>query len=281
MCLRAVGYYLSLQAVGLAMSPSWARTLPGELKSRLATWAVKVAVAAAGCTIAHRFLDCARLAGAWSGIFDPRIEHIAWWSRPGWASIVCAAGLALVSLGTRKNSPGPHYRAAIGVLITVSSFSLTGHTSEPGLAPAIHLLPALHLALVGFWLGGISVLQLTARTGDLPASAALIRGFSAAAIWLVPAIAVAGVLIAAALVPDPRALLTTHYGELLLLKALLFSALLALAAINRLVLASRIALGDVNALQRFRSVLRGEHGLLTCALVVTAVLTTLAGPHDL
>jgi len=92
------------------------------------------------------------------------------------------------------------------------------------------------------------------------------------AVRLVPLLASAGALIAALLLPDVAAL-RRPWGLLLLGKVLLFTSLMALAALNRLRLTPALAGGEARAATRLSRTIAVEYGLICITLAVTAVMT--------
>ncbi|MGC1729074.1 MAG: CopD family protein, partial [Steroidobacteraceae bacterium] len=101
--------------------------------------------------------------------------------------------------------------------------------------------------------------------------------FSAAAVRLVPLIALAGAVLAVLLLPDTAALLEP-YGRLLLFKVALFVLLMGLAALNRLRLVPQIERGKARALRTLRLSMTAEYLLISGAIAVTAVMTGFYSP---
>jgi putative copper resistance protein D len=108
--------------------------------------------------------------------------------------------------------------------------------------------------------------------------ARVVAVFSAVAFWLVPLILVAGVALAALLLPDFAAL-RQPYGELLIVKGALFAVLLGCAALNKWRLGPALGSGDLQAGQRFRRVVISEYVIMVVVLAVTAVMTTFFSPE--
>jgi putative copper export protein len=108
-------------------------------------------------------------------------------------------------------------------------------------------------------------------------AATAINAFSAMALWIVPMLFVAGVALAALLLPDLATLRTT-YGQLLIVKVAGFVLLMGLAALNKWRLGPPIATGDVRVASVFRGSLKAEYVLIAGVLSVTAVLTSLYSP---
>src|SRR5260370_22226328 len=100
----------------------------------------------------------------------------------------------------------------------------------------------------------------------------LIWLYARAATWLFAAVVVTGVVSALVLVPV-GSLLTTGYGRVLILKAVLVAAAAALALAGRMWLRRRPLTGAGPALAT-----RVESGTLAAVLAVTALLSTFAAP---
>ncbi|MGE5117383.1 MAG: CopD family protein [Betaproteobacteria bacterium] len=123
-------------------------------------------------------------------------------------------------------------------------------------------IDALHLLGAGAWLGALVPLLLVvgrASATSEPAWHALAaqatRRFSALGLFSVLLLLVSGVLNAAWLVGGWTALGTTPYGRLVSAKIVLFALVIAIAAVNRLVLTPRLAMpaaayGAMQALRR-------------------------------
>ena len=108
--------------------------------------------------------------------------------------------------------------------------------------------------------------------------ARVVAVFSAAAFWLVPLILVAGIAIAALLLPNVAAL-RQPYGELLIAKSALFAVLLGCAAVNKWRLGPALGRGDLQAGRAFRRVVITEYVIMVIVLSVTAVMTTFFSPE--
>ncbi len=126
----------------------------------------------------------------------------------------------------------------------LASFAWTGHGAmDDGVAGVIHLgADLIHLLAAGLWLGAVAALlalSISPRVrSDSLALQALqtgMRGFSGAGTLAVALLVATGLVNSWFLVgPDHlQTLFSTLYGKLLLAKLVLFSAMLALAAMNR------------------------------------------------
>ena len=91
---------------------------------------------------------------------------------------------------------------------------------------------------------------------------------------MVPALIVAGFWMAWLLVGDLRALISTGYGQALLLKVLFVGLLLILAAANKLRFVPAMLDGDTKAAQHLARSIEVEALIVLAVLTTTATLTT-------
>lgn len=303
--LRALSFVLQLQAAGTvffaaAFGPALTISLPAVRRVARVT-----ALAALFTVAGHYILEAARMAGDMSGVLDSSLQNMAWTSSFGGAFAVRELGLLLIIAGTRavsaKTIAGHFFTASVwsspialamkrlsargftiagvtGAVLVAVSFSLMGHTatnSRRGL-----LVPVLlaHLLIVAFWFGALWPLCLVTLRESRERMARVVAVFSAVAFWLVPLILLAGVAMAAVLLPDLAAL-RQPYGEFLVVKGALFAVLLGCAALNKWRLGPALESGDLQAGQRFRRVVISEYAIMVVVLAVTAVMTTFFSPE--
>jgi putative copper export protein len=98
---------------------------------------------------------------------------------------------------------------------------------------------------------------------------------------LVAVLLAAGAAVLWILLGSVSELWTSGYGRLACAKIALVACLLALAAWNKLRLVPRIAAGDPLAVRSLRRSLRAEMVVAGLILLITAALTTLAGPPSM
>jgi copper transport protein len=200
-------------------------------------------------------------------LLHTRYGHV-WWLRAGATLAAGVVLLALVRSATRRSSRAlgmAGFAAVEGVFL---AYSLNSHgaalTSQSGLATAADFV---HLSATGLWLGGLAqfVITVPGALRGLEAErrlrflAAAVPRFSTLALGSVAVIVATGVYQAVRQLPGWDAFTDTGYGRTLLLKLLLFLPVLALAALNLLVIKPalrRAACGEVGTSGRFARLLR-------------------------
>jgi len=161
--------------------------------------------------------------------------------RSGVELLLLAAVAVLVWRGARRGRrPGLAALAVVAGLVV--ALALGSHAT--GLAPRwlFVALEAVHLLVVGAWVGGLVVLALTVAARR--ATVAVVRRFSAGALWLVLLVAVTGAWQGLAQVRGWAALTGTDYGRVLAVKVAVFLVVLGLAAVARFRLLPRARAGN-------------------------------------
>jgi copper transport protein len=192
---------------------------------------------------------------------------------------VGATGLALPRTGRLA-------ALAVPLAALATSPALGGHASvQP---PVAVLLPAnvLHVLAMGAWLGGIAVLALAVRSATVRLEAgertrllaAVVVRFSALAGVAIAVLLASGIIQGIIEVRTPANLVETAFGRAVLVKIVLFSAIVALGAINRrrllpaLTRAAHTGEPPGRAGRLLRRTLRAELLLGIAALAVTGAL---------
>ncbi|RPH85287.1 MAG: hypothetical protein EHM88_01775, partial [Candidatus Rokuibacteriota bacterium] len=169
-------------------------------------------------------------------------------------------------------------------LVALRLIAAAGHAAalEPGTAAAL-AADVVHLAAAGLWVGGLPALALLLWLAARPAGAdarpyavLAARRFSRTALALVGALAVSGLWSAWLQVASIAGLLGTRHGKLLLLKLVIFAAMLVLASLNRRVmpaLAGEAATIGRPAMRRLSRLVAAEAALALLVLAVVAAMT--------
>lgn len=176
--------------------------------------------------------------------------------------------------GTRQASTMAVVVYLIAMVFLGGSFALAGHVSTLALAARIAIV--LHVVAVFLWIGSLYPLLRLSTEKDIVKVQDLMKLFGAAALMIVAILLVSGIFLLTRLVPTLSDLLTTPYGQTLLLKLVGAVCLLALAGINKLRLVPRLTVLDSSSL--LQTSIRSEITIAAFVLAVTTWLTTAVGP---
>lgn len=278
--VRALSFIALFQAAGLALflavvARSTAFVSTDTLR-RVGMWSAGISIV---LVLVHYLLESGRMAGELAGVLDSSLQSLVLHSPLSTALALRLAGLALLLVGFRIEGKAGTHVCLAGVTLVLAGFLAVGHTSTHSPRLLLALLLFFHLVVVAFWFGALVPLHVTAAREAPETAARIVERFSSLAMWLVPGLFVAGLALAALLLPNLAAL-ATAYGRMLLLKVFGFSLLLGLASLNKWRLGPALARGDPSARRAFGGSLVAEMVLIAAVLSVTAAMTSLYSPEE-
>lgn len=271
--LRALALVLVLQAVGGALFCVVFRGTLLSAAHAVQRTAWRLSLLALAVLVLQALYEPVHLAGEVSGLTDPAVLRLFLTLGAAAALGVRIAGVVCAAYALWPGGAAPSRLAvAAGVLLIAVSFLLTGHTATALQRGLLAPLLLVHVALVTYWFGALWPLGQVLALEAPQSAARTIAAFSRLAVRLVPLLPLAGGVIAALLLPDVAAL-GRPWGLLLLGKVLLFTLLMALAALNRLRLTPALAGAEATAARRLSRTIALEYGLILLTLGVTAVMS--------
>jgi copper transport protein len=249
-------------------------------------WATAQAEAIAGVPVPQAFdLAIVRIV-----LFGSRFAAL-WWAR-----LLLGLGLGGILLyHARHESRGRpqesllRLAALIGAVL-IGTTSLSSHASAARAAPVLAtIIDAVHLASAAVWLGGLFQLTLwlpSTLSSDNEYRARLLRllvpRFSSVALLSVALLVTTGVFSAWEQVATIAALVSTAYGQTLILKFTLLIPLLGIAAVNLLVVrphVTRDVPSEADHLpRRFQKLVAAEATIGIGVLLVVALLASSQPP---
>ena len=199
-------------------------------------------------------------------------------------AVILAACLAYDRLALAR------WLALGSALCFIAAIAWTGHAASTlGEIGNLHLAAdALHLIAAASWIGGLVPLVLLLAAGRRNqglARASLARRatqrFSTLGIASVGTLLVTGIINAWILVGSIHALIVTGYGQLLMLKLVVFAIMLTLAAINRFWLTPRLGFSSENEpqLEALHQLTRNSVIEIALGLTIFAIVGVLGTLH--
>lgn len=215
----------------------------------------------------------ASLTGDAGGMVDAEMLNLLWQTAVGDALIYRVIGGMVLLFGLFLGQGRP-WISLLGGAVGLWSFTVVGHVPELEQI-ALRLLLFLHLLGVSLWVGVLSPLRQLSLDETNPASAAEFgERFGQLAIWFVPGLIAIGAIMAWLLLGGPSALLHTQYGQGLLLKIALVSAMLAVAAANKLRFVPALRRAETGAGRRLARAIEVEAVVFILVFATTARLTS-------
>jgi putative copper resistance protein D len=235
--------------------------------------AVVFAVLGLMATILAFSLRGANLTGDVSGMTDPEMLGLLWTTPVGTALLLRLVGLGLLLAGLFIGRVGT-WVSVFGGVLAIWSFDHVGHVSALDTI-LLDIALTLHLLAVALWIGVLTPLKRLASSSFTYASAAGVgHRFGVVASVSVPLLIIAGGYMSYQLVGSFSALISTGYGQALIIKVLLVGLLLGLAAANKLRFIPALRAGDPAAADHLSKSISVEWLVILAVLGTTAVLTT-------
>lgn len=268
-------YVFSFLSVGLLLAKFALPTIDGTKESKgNGRIVVLVALIAIAATMVRVLVQAGRLMDdGFSGMLDLEIIAISLEGPLGQSSYVRITGLLLIILAACV--PQIRFLATIaGAFLVTGSFALIGHAMhEPQVI--LSLLLIFHLLAVSYWWGALLPLHnISGKDADLRNAAGQAETFGRQASVIVPLLILAGGLFYFFLTGNLITLLTTHYGNMVLIKIGAVAIVLAFAALNKLRFVPALAANMPDAALNFRRSLKVEAVFFLCVFAATALLTT-------
>jgi len=217
------------------------------------------------------------------GAIDRDMINIVWDSSIGdtalWRSIGLVGTAIVVIFSTqftvRKRSI--YVLQALFVIclfVFAYSYTLVGHVSGLGIFEKGLLM--VHVIVMAWWFGALYPLRKACYTFETEKLYQLMEGFGKQASVMVSLLLIAGLLLALQLVGGVDALLWSHYGQTILVKFLLVTCILTIAARHKLKLLPQLKNNQGReVLSKSISV---EMIIAFAILSITSGLTSLVGP---
>ena len=275
--IKVLAYLASLTAAGSGLALAGLSTLDCDTMRMVRRLGLAGAVAAGLASAALVPMGAVYLAGgSWAGAVDPALTGMVTESPVGESLVLRIAGLAVIAV-LFISGRVPRFVAVAGAGIVCASFAFRGHVlTDPRVL--LGALLTAHLLGLAFWVGAFAPLHRLAGHADPVHAGAAADEFGRRALWVVPALMVAGGGLLVILAGNPLDALATPYGRFLAVKLAVFLLLLGLAAFNRLRLTPALLAGEAGAGVRLRRSIGLEFAAVLAILVTTAVLTTVASP---
>lgn len=191
--------------------------------------------------------------------------------------------VALLLIGSWvRRSRRPLWPALALSLALGSGFSLAGHSaSEPNSTAATIVTDWLHISAASLWVGGLVMLAAIGWRFESSSRPSLFLRFSRLATTSVAVVLGAGSYLAIVRLPAAGDLWSTGYGRLLIVKIAFVVLALAWGALHKLVVAPRLARGEILPGGRIGRSLLGESIAGAAVLLVAALLVNSAPPEPL
>jgi putative copper export protein len=276
--LKTVALIATLQATGGTLFLAVFRSQISCTMAPVTRWVRWTAWTGIVGFLVHTWFEAARMAGELSGLLDPALLHLLVRSPTTVVLGVRVLGLSLILVATSRRGHMQATAGALGVVLLSTAFSLAGHSAVHPERALLAPMLMLHVLVVAFWFGALLPLYIVSRREESAVSARIVERFSRIAVFTVPLVMAAGLLMLWRLLPGSDAI-WSPYGLLVLGKTGGFSLLMLLAALNKWRLGPRME-SDADAQRAFRHSVLAEFVLLSIIVAMTALMTAFFSPAE-
>jgi len=274
--LAALAKFALYAAAFAAAGIAFARPTLGRTVGDAARVAPAILLVSAGSALVASLFSVTILSARLGGLLDPALLAIIAETPAGWAAAMQISGSVLILALARASGIGAPATLLGGGLL-LGSFGINGHSASVGVTYGA--VAFLHACAASWWLGSLLLLRRGCEVLPPADLTVLVRRFSLLALAIVSALLIAGVSLILTLVNFEAEDWFTPYAQALALKVVLASAILGLAAWNKLVISPRLSAADGSGIRKLNHTIGIEIGLFAAVLLATAWLTTFTSPH--
>jgi putative copper resistance protein D len=227
-----------------------------------------------GCIIA--FLSFLSIPGNMGGdlksIIDPELIQLTLETISGKATLLSLIGFIIIYFSCLKQSIVFYLLSVVGISSLLLSFVMFGHSTKHGLVGQFLII--IHLVGLSYWIGALLPLRKMCNFIDKEKLKIVAHLFGIYAIGYVGVLITAGLIFSYILLGDISALISTDYGNVLLIKMIVVSTLLSLGAINKFKIIPNLSIDQNLGLKRLKKSIQTE---ILCVLLIfflTSLLTT-------
>ena len=212
------------------------------------------------------------LGGDLASVIDMLMLQLAIESKSGVGYLTAFAGFAVMLISHNLKANANVVGLIIGSIAVLFSFTLAGHSQLGGVFTQFLLM--VHLFGIAFWLGALLPFRWICLQDNTNNLGELAHRFGVFAMLYVGLLLGAGLGYAYMLLGELSLILTTSYGNLLLIKLLLVVGLLSLAALNKFKLVPSLEKNHLQGVRQFQSSVKVEIILVLIILMGSSLLTT-------
>ena len=160
----------------------------------------------------------------------------------------------------------------LAIFIILFSFIVIGHSTKGGILT--QSLVTIHLIGLSYWIGSLLPLKKMCNIADFKELKTITHSFGNYAVFYILALLIAGSIFSFILIGDISNLFNTIYGNVLMIKILFAMLLIALGALNKLILVPRLDINNATTIIKLKKSINVEMIIVLIIFFLTSLLTT-------
>ena len=212
------------------------------------------------------------MGGDFKSIIDTQLIELTLETISGRATLLSLLGFILIYFSCMKQSIIFYFLCFIGIASILSSFVIFGHATKHGIVGQSLII--IHLIGLSYWIGSLLPLRKMCNLIECEKLKIVARLFGIYALGYVGVLIVAGLIFSYILLGDISSLITTDYGNVLLIKMIIVSVLLLLGAMNKFKIIPYLFVNQNVGLKKLKNSIQIEIFCVLLILFFTSLLTT-------
>ena len=271
--LRVFLYAASFLSVGAFLfSLHFSKHLTVVQKSYCDHLAYKTASVGSVISLLMFFSVAGNLGGDIASVIEPLMLQLAIESKSGVGFLTAFTSFMAMLMAHRLRGHANRLGLLVSSTALLLSFTMSGHSQLGGFLSQLLLM--VHLFGIAFWLGALFPFRWMCLQPDTHNLSIVAHRFGVLAMGYVSLLLIAGVGYASLLLGNVSLMLTTQYGNVLLLKIVLVAALLSLAALNKFKLVPSLEPRWTPNVRQFQRSIQFEIAIALIILIASSLLTT-------
>jgi putative copper resistance protein D len=212
------------------------------------------------------------MGGDLKSIIDPELIQLTLETISGKAALLSLLGFIIIYFSCLKQNIVFYLLSFVGISSLLLSFVIFGHSTKHGLAGQFLII--IHLVGLSYWIGALLPLRKMCNFIDNDKLKIVAHLFGIYAIGYVGVLVAAGLIFSYILLGNISALISTDYGNVLLIKMIVVSTLLSLGAINKFKIIPNLSIDQNLGLKRLKQSIQIEILCVLSIFFLTSLLTT-------
>ena len=212
------------------------------------------------------------MGGDFKSVIDTQLIELTLETISGKAALLSLLGFILIYFSCIKKSKISYILSILGVSSILLSFVIFGHATKHGLVGQFLII--IHLVGLSYWIGSLLPLRKMCNFIEYEKLRLVAHLFGIYALGYVGVLIIAGLIFSYILLGDISSLITTDYGNVLLIKMIIVSMLLSLGAVNKFKIIPYLSINQNLGLKRLKNSIQIEIFCVLLILFFTSLLTT-------
>ena len=212
------------------------------------------------------------MGGDLKSIIDPELIQLTLETISGKAALLSLLGFIIIYFSCLKQNIVFYLLSFVGISSLLLSFVIFGHSTKHGLAGQFLII--IHLVGLSYWIGALLPLRKMCNFIEYEKLRVVAHLFGIYAIGYVGVLVAAGLIFSYILLGNISALISTDYGNVLLIKMIVVSTLLSLGAINKFKIIPNLSIDQNLGLKRLKQSIQIEILCVLSIFFLTSLLTT-------